>query len=280
MEKKGIPYEGIIHSDYKKKSLLKLNVFLALFLVPIILTILSGYFELNQAPPRREEGLVELSNLSGEDRLWLLIFALLCIVVVPYSVVSIIYYSYLSAFVRNFTYTISEDHIIVELGVFSKTKVTIPYTRIQSINVVSGFFDRLFKTYTIKVATRFQTLGRIPGLKEPQIIEEKINAMVRKYSQIPGGLDENIFKPEDLAFDNFISYILSKMREGESLKTNVKELREKKNITSAELAEKVGVPIHTIYYLEEGKYNPSLTLAYKIAVALDCKIEDLFQLSS
>jgi putative transcriptional regulator len=68
------------------------------------------------------------------------------------------------------------------------------------------------------------------------------------------------------------------MREGEKLKTSIKELREDLNLTAAKLAEIVGVPIQTINYLEEGRYNPSLTLAYKIAQALNCKIEDLFKL--
>jgi len=103
--------------------------------------------------------------------------------------------------------------------------------------------------------------------------------MIKKHSQFPGVLDNNIFKPEDLAFDNFISYILSKMREGERLRTNIKELREQMNMSSAQLAEKVGVPVQTINYLEEGKYNPSLSLAYKIANVLKCKIEDLFQMA-
>ena len=102
--------------------------------------------------------------------------------------------------------------------------------------------------------------------------------MMTKYSQIPSGLDDKIFKPEELAFDNFISYILSKMREGEHLKTTIKEKREAANLTAAGLAEKVGVPIQTIKFLEEGRYNPSLTLAYRIADVLQCKLEDLFKL--
>ena len=67
------------------------------------------------------------------------------------------------------------------------------------------------------------------------------------------------------------------MREGERLRTRIKELREKVSLSRAQLAEKVGVPIQTINYLEEGKYNPSLALAYKIAETLKCKIEELFE---
>ena len=103
--------------------------------------------------------------------------------------------------------------------------------------------------------------------------------MMKKLSKFPSELEEKLFKPEELAFDNFISYILSKMHEGKELKTNIKELREKMNISSIQLAEKVGVTTQTIQFLEEGRYNPSLSLAYKIARVLNYKIEDLFQLA-
>jgi len=149
----------------------------------------------------------------------------------------------------------------------------------------------MFKTFTVKIETagssaaaasaqkgRIRPEGYLPGLKDPHLIEKKIKEMMAKYSAVPSGLEDKIFKPEELAFDNFISYILSKMREGEKLKTSITELREKANMSAAGLAEKVGVPLQTINYLAEGRYNPSLALAYKIAEVLHCKIEDLFKL--
>jgi len=60
------------------------------------------------------------------------------------------------------------------------------------------------------------------------------------------------------------------------MKTKIKELREKRNLTQEALAEKVDVTRQTILFLEKGKYNPSLRLAYKIAKALNSKIEDVF----
>jgi len=60
------------------------------------------------------------------------------------------------------------------------------------------------------------------------------------------------------------------------LKTKIKELREKRNLTQEALAEKVDVTRQTILFLEKGKYNPSLRLAYKIAKVLNSKIEDVF----
>lgn len=47
-------------------------------------------------------------------------------------------------------------------------------------------------------------------------------------------------------------------------------------MTQNELAEKVGVRRETIVFLEQGKYIPSLKLAYDIAEVFKAKIEDLF----
>jgi len=60
------------------------------------------------------------------------------------------------------------------------------------------------------------------------------------------------------------------------MKNKIKELRTKYNLTQDELAKRVGVRRETIVFLEQGKYNPSLQLAYDIAKALKTKIDDLF----
>lgn len=60
------------------------------------------------------------------------------------------------------------------------------------------------------------------------------------------------------------------------MKTRIKELRARKDLTQAQLADKVGVRRETIVFLEKGKYNPSLKLAYLISQVLDEKIEDIF----
>ncbi len=60
------------------------------------------------------------------------------------------------------------------------------------------------------------------------------------------------------------------------MKTRIKEYRAKYNMTQEELAKKVGVRRETIVFIEKGRYNPSLKLAYKIAKALNATIEELF----
>lgn len=60
------------------------------------------------------------------------------------------------------------------------------------------------------------------------------------------------------------------------MKNKIKELRARYDLTQEQLADKVGVTRMTIVFLEKGKYNPSIKLAYKIAVALKTTIDDLF----
>jgi putative transcriptional regulator len=60
------------------------------------------------------------------------------------------------------------------------------------------------------------------------------------------------------------------------MKTKMREFREKLGITQESLAEKVDVTRQTILFLEKGKYNPSLRLAYRISQVLNAKIEDIF----
>ena len=60
------------------------------------------------------------------------------------------------------------------------------------------------------------------------------------------------------------------------MKTRIKELRARYDLTQEDLAKKVGVRRETIVFLEKGKYNPSLKLAYDIAQTLHTTIEELF----
>jgi len=60
------------------------------------------------------------------------------------------------------------------------------------------------------------------------------------------------------------------------LRTRIKELRARYNLTQDELAEIIGVTRQTMLYLEKGKYNPSFLLAYKVARALKSSINEVF----
>ena len=64
----------------------------------------------------------------------------------------------------------------------------------------------------------------------------------------------------------------------EKLKNNIRRLRFDNNeMTQQALADKASVTRQTIIAIEQGKYAPSLPLAFRIAHALGVKIEDVFQ---
>lgn len=60
------------------------------------------------------------------------------------------------------------------------------------------------------------------------------------------------------------------------MKTRIKELRARYDLTQEDLAKMVGVRRETIVFLEKGKYNPSLKLAHDVAKALKTTIDELF----
>jgi putative transcriptional regulator len=60
------------------------------------------------------------------------------------------------------------------------------------------------------------------------------------------------------------------------MKNELRVLRAKHNMTQAELADLLRVSRQTVNAIETEKYDPSLPLAFKIAKAFGCRIEDIF----
>ncbi|WP_175985014.1 helix-turn-helix transcriptional regulator [Microbacterium tenebrionis] len=63
-----------------------------------------------------------------------------------------------------------------------------------------------------------------------------------------------------------------------TLVTNsIRSRREEVGITQADLAGRIGVTRQTLIAIEQGKYSPTLELAFQIARAFGVGIDDLFQ---
>ena len=60
------------------------------------------------------------------------------------------------------------------------------------------------------------------------------------------------------------------------MKNRIEEIRNAKGIRQEELAKKLGVSRQTISSLENGRYNPSILLAHKIAALFGMTIEEVF----
>ena len=53
-------------------------------------------------------------------------------------------------------------------------------------------------------------------------------------------------------------------------------LRQERNISRKDLAEKIGVNLQTVGYLEREEYNPSLDLAFRISEVFDLPVDVIF----
>ena len=60
------------------------------------------------------------------------------------------------------------------------------------------------------------------------------------------------------------------------MKNRIEEIRKERGIRQDDFAKSMGVSRQTISSLENGRYNPSIMLAYKIAKYFDMTIEEVF----
>ena len=61
------------------------------------------------------------------------------------------------------------------------------------------------------------------------------------------------------------------------MKNRLRVLRAERNWSQGRLAEELDVSRQSINAIENGKYDPSLPLAFKIAAMFDQPIEDIFE---
>ena len=60
------------------------------------------------------------------------------------------------------------------------------------------------------------------------------------------------------------------------MNNRIEAIRKERGILQEELAKSMGVSRQTISSLENGRYNPSIMLAYKIAKYFGMSIEEIF----
>ena len=200
-------------------------------------------------------------------------------------------YLYTKAFIHRFSYGITDKFIVIYSGVFSSEKTTIPFSRIQNITLHQSIIDKLFKLYNVKIETAGNSAsysrrlfsrseGFIPGILDPSPLEGIISKLINKYTQEPyKNLQGRVFENPDLAFDEFAAYFLRKLQEGSDTQNQIEKIRTEKKISREELANKIGVSRQTIYYLEKGKYQPSLKIAMLLEETLGVSIQEMFVLT-
>ncbi|MDV8021090.1 helix-turn-helix transcriptional regulator [Rhodococcus sp. IEGM 1330] len=61
------------------------------------------------------------------------------------------------------------------------------------------------------------------------------------------------------------------------MKNSVRRRRAEKGWSQNELAERIDVTRLTIISIEKERFDPSLPVAFRLAAAFDCSIEELFE---
>ncbi len=60
------------------------------------------------------------------------------------------------------------------------------------------------------------------------------------------------------------------------MENRLEQFRAQKGLTQQDLADLAGVSRQTIISLERGRYNPSITLAFRLARLFEVTVEELF----
>ena len=73
---------------------------------------------------------------------------------------------------QAYNFDIREKRIIIHRGIVARRKVMIPYTRIQNVDTIAGFIQRLLGIYSIQIETAgtSNAEGRIQGILIPEPI--------------------------------------------------------------------------------------------------------------
>ena len=69
---------------------------------------------------------------------------------------------------------------------------------------------------------------------------------------------------------------IKKKRKETSVKNRLEELRKQRGVLQETLANELEVSRQTIGSIENGRYNPSIMLAFKLARYFQCAIEEIF----
>ena len=60
------------------------------------------------------------------------------------------------------------------------------------------------------------------------------------------------------------------------MKNRVKQMRQRRKLTQEALAKELGISRQSLISIENGKYNPSLELAFSISAFFNIRMEEIF----
>jgi membrane protein YdbS with pleckstrin-like domain len=94
----------------------------------------------------------------------------------------------LAVFFRHTTrYTVTADAVYKTTGLLGESESSIPISGIESVSVRQSSLDRFFGIGTIVLHLNEGTLERLAGLKDPDVVRRKIEALLTPARRASGG---------------------------------------------------------------------------------------------
>lgn len=126
-----------------------------------------------------------------ESLIWRIIILFIVALLSGYIIVKLVYW-WASLLYKNYLYEITEEVIKIEKGVIWKKYISIPFSRIQNIDIHRGVLARILKLSELHVQTAgysgyIRTEGRIPALL-PEEAERLREDLIRKVKGTKQGL--------------------------------------------------------------------------------------------
>lgn len=87
----------------------------------------------------------------------LMFFMIIGIILLPYL-------AWVELKYRNYTYSISKNELVIRKGVMRVERITIPFEKVQNVNVSRSIFERILGLATLKIETAGTNPGEAEGI--------------------------------------------------------------------------------------------------------------------
>ena len=164
-----------LHKNYK--WLLFLQSFLQIIIISVFLSVFLSSMLIGSAADGGDSGALAVLGgyIVGIGFLILLVLAFIA-------------YGIASWWYRNYTYELDKDAFRKEFGILTKRRTSIPYERIQNVDIIAPLLYRIFGLAQVNVQTAGGSSyalngseGRLPGVSKAEA--EKLQAELIRRAQ-------------------------------------------------------------------------------------------------
>jgi uncharacterized membrane protein YdbT with pleckstrin-like domain len=146
-----------------------------LFIWVIIFTTFSVMFSIIFFVVRKTTGDMALNYLKIPFVIINSVFGIIFII-------TILSFLYRIPLLKTYKYYVTNHHVILEKGLLSKTKKSVPLGKITDITITQGFLERIFKISRLHIQTAGTNLTEIVffGLSDAGAIENILSKLLKK----------------------------------------------------------------------------------------------------